>query len=68
MSLPRWIAVLCVSALPLCAAPAVDAHGSYAVVVSRATAKAHVSHILDKLGVSNRAEAVVLAVRQQLVD
>jgi len=31
------------------------------LVVSRATAKAHVSNILSKLGVSNRAEAVALA-------
>lgn len=37
------------------------------LVVSRATAKAHVSHILDKLGVSNRAEAVALALRHKLV-
>jgi NarL family two-component system response regulator LiaR len=35
--------------------------------VSHATAKAHVSNILSKLGVSNRAEAVVMAVRQKLV-
>jgi NarL family two-component system response regulator LiaR len=36
--------------------------------VSRATAKAHVGHILSKLGVSNRAEAVALALRQKLVE
>lgn len=36
--------------------------------VSRATAKAHVSHILDKLGVSNRAEAVALALREEIVQ
>ena len=35
--------------------------------VSRSTAKAHVSNILSKLGVSNRAEAVALAVQQHLV-
>ena len=35
--------------------------------VSRATAKAHVSHILDKMGVSNRAEAIVVALREQIV-
>ena len=35
--------------------------------VSRATAKAHVSHILSKLEVTNRAEAVALAVRSQIV-
>jgi len=35
--------------------------------VSRATAKAHVSHILDKMGVSNRAEAITLALREQIV-
>jgi NarL family two-component system response regulator LiaR len=35
--------------------------------VSRATAKAHVSHILEKLNVSNRAEAITLALRQKLV-
>ncbi len=36
--------------------------------ISRATATAHVSHILSKLGVSNRAEAIVLAVRSKLVN
>jgi NarL family two-component system response regulator LiaR len=34
------------------------------LVVSRSTAKAHVSSILSKLGVSNRAEAVALALQQ----
>ena len=37
------------------------------LAVSRSTAKAHVSNILSKLGVSNRAEAVALAVRLGLV-
>jgi NarL family two-component system response regulator LiaR len=36
--------------------------------ISRATASSHVSHILQKLGVSNRAEAIVLAVRSQIVE
>jgi len=36
--------------------------------ISRATATAHVSHILSKLGVSNRAEAIVLAVRSKIVN
>lgn len=35
--------------------------------VSRATAKAHVSHILHKMDVSNRAEAVASALRDGLV-
>ena len=35
--------------------------------VSRATAKAHVSHIFNKLGVSNRAEAISLALREKIV-
>lgn len=35
--------------------------------VSRSTAKAHVSHILEKLEVSNRAEAITLALRHKLV-
>jgi two-component system, NarL family, response regulator LiaR len=34
---------------------------------SRSTAKAHVSHVLSKLGVSNRAEAVALAIKHKLV-
>jgi NarL family two-component system response regulator LiaR len=34
--------------------------------VSRSTAKAHVSNILSKLGVSNRAEAIALALEQDL--
>jgi NarL family two-component system response regulator LiaR len=38
------------------------------LVISRATAKAHVSHILDKMGVSNRAEAIALALRTNLVQ
>lgn len=33
------------------------------LVVSRSTAKAHVSNILSKLGVSNRAEAIALALK-----
>jgi NarL family two-component system response regulator LiaR len=37
------------------------------LVVSRSTAKAHVSNVLSKLGVSNRAEAVALAVQDKLV-
>ncbi len=36
--------------------------------ISRATAKAHVSHILNKMDVSNRAEAITLAFRNNLVD
>ncbi len=38
------------------------------LVVSRATAKAHVSHILAKLSVSNRAAAITLALRHKLVS
>lgn len=33
------------------------------LVVSRSTAKAHVSNILSKMGVSNRAEAIALALQ-----
>lgn len=36
--------------------------------VSRSTVKAHVSSILSKLGVSNRAEAIALAIENKLVD
>lgn len=35
--------------------------------ISKTTARAHVSHILGKLRVSNRSEAVALALRQKLV-
>jgi NarL family two-component system response regulator LiaR len=35
--------------------------------ISRSTAAAHVSSILSKLGVSNRAEAISLAIRSNLV-
>ncbi len=38
------------------------------LTVSRTTARAHVSHILSKLHVSNRAEAVAVAVRNGLVS
>jgi NarL family two-component system response regulator LiaR len=38
------------------------------LVVSRSTAKAHVSNILSKLGVSNRAEAIAMALKRNLSD
>lgn len=38
------------------------------LVVSRATAKAHVSNILSKLQVSNRMEAITVALQHKLVD
>lgn len=37
------------------------------LVVSRSTAKAHVSNILTKLGVGSRTEAVALAMRHHLI-
>ena len=38
------------------------------LVVSRSTVKFHVSSILSKLGVNNRAEAVALALKRHLID
>jgi NarL family two-component system response regulator LiaR len=35
--------------------------------ISRSTARAHVSNILEKLDVTNRSEAVAFALRNQLV-
>ena len=37
------------------------------LMISRSTARAHVSNVLAKLGVSKRAEAVALALRNKLV-
>jgi len=37
------------------------------LVVSPSTIKTHVSHILSKLGVASRSEAVALALRSGLV-
>ena len=38
------------------------------LVVSRSTARFHVSNILSKLGATNRAEAVAIAVKQKLAS
>jgi NarL family two-component system response regulator LiaR len=38
------------------------------LVVSRSTAKAHVSNVLSKLGVANRAEAIALALQQKIIQ
>ena len=37
------------------------------LIVSRSTVKVHVSNILSKLDVSNRREAIALAIRHKLV-
>jgi len=36
--------------------------------LSRATVKVHVSNVLSKLGVSNRAEAISVAIKHKLVN
>jgi len=37
------------------------------LVVSRATVKVHISSILSKLGVSNRAEAIAITIQHKIV-
>ncbi len=37
------------------------------LIISRSTARAHVSNILNKLGVTNRGEAITLALRNKLI-
>jgi len=37
------------------------------LLVSRATVKTHVAHLLDKLGLDNRVQAAVFAVRMGIV-
>ena len=39
-----------------------------ALVISIATAKAHISHILAKLGVSSRAEAIAYAIKRKIAS
>jgi DNA-binding NarL/FixJ family response regulator len=36
--------------------------------ITRKTASAHVTHILDKLGVTNRVEAAMVAARMGLIE
>ena len=43
--------------------PEIAAH----LYISRATVKVHISNILSKLGVSNRAEAISMAIKNKLV-
>jgi len=38
------------------------------LIISRSTARAHVSKILTKLGVTNQAEAIAFALRNKLVS
>ncbi|MGJ3238016.1 MAG: response regulator [Anaerolineae bacterium] len=45
-----------------------NAEIAQALVISKSTVKKHVSKILEKLDVSNRAEAAVMAVKHRLVD
>ena len=63
-----WLISRELEVLPLMAQGKSNSEIAKKLSISRATAKVHVRHIINKLGVSDRTQAVVRAIELGLVD